>query len=190
MQDNQDEFYYNLSAFLNAWRSALDVMLYDMGEHFHLGITREDNITNQTFALVARISHNTNATQFILWWNQKQSLLGKTPLWKKRNINFHRGRVAVLRFSISAPFSGGTSNTISVTSNIPITENMVYPVNFEESLVPGTLTVVPTQTATTQTVEYYFDDLPNHPVTEVCKAAYEKMVEIVEEAETQFNARL
>jgi hypothetical protein len=189
LKDNPDEFYYNLSAFLNAWRSALDIMLYDMAEHFNLGLTRDDEMTNRDFALAARLLQKTDATQFISWWNQKQGLLGNTPLWKKRNIIFHRGRVGILQYSISAPFSGGTSGTISISSNIPV-EYDDYPLDFRETLVPGGLRIVPTETATTPNVEYYFDDLPNHTVIDVCRTAYEKMVEIVEEAETQYAVRL
>jgi hypothetical protein len=45
MANNPDGFYYNLSAFLTAWRSTLDVMLYDLAEHFSLGFSREDEMS-------------------------------------------------------------------------------------------------------------------------------------------------
>jgi hypothetical protein len=83
----------------------------------------------------------------------------------------------------------GNGNTISISSNIPV-EYDDYPLDFRETLVPGGLRIVPTETATTPNVEYYFDDLPNHTVIDVCRTAYEKMVEIVEEAETQYAVRL
>lgn len=198
VQNNPEEFYYNLSAFLTAWRSALDVMLYDLAEHFNLGFTREDEMTARDFTLAAKILGNTVATQFISWWRQKQGLLRATPLWRKRNINFHRGRLGVSQYTIHASGSGGTSNTIafSSSSDTVVTTNMVDPADFLETLVPGPgpidITVyTPPQTTTTQTnVEYYFDDLPNQTVIETCRTAYEKMVEIVEEAETQYTVRL
>ena len=197
VQNNPDEFYYNLSAFLTAWRSVLDVMLYDFAEHFNLRFTREDEMTVRDFTLAARILRNNEATEFILWWKQKQGLLSATPLWRKRNINFHRGRLGVSHYTVYTSGSGGTSNTIAITSGFHtmITGNMVYP-EFFDTLVPGAIptdTTVNTTAPTTNiqtNMEYYFDDLPNQTVIETCRIAYEKIVEIVEEAETKYAITL
>lgn len=86
--------------------------------------------------LAARILGNAQATQFISWWNQKQSLLGNTPLWKKRNINFHRGRLGT---SNTITFSSGmyTLTTMTITTTTTTTTNVVNPQDFLETLVPG-----------------------------------------------------
>jgi hypothetical protein len=42
--DNEDEFHFILSAFLSAWRSVLDVMLYDFADHYKIGLSRDDKM--------------------------------------------------------------------------------------------------------------------------------------------------
>lgn len=80
---DSDEFMYNLSAFLNAWRSVLDVMLYDYAEKFALGLTRDEKITERDFEVVAKALQHTQASQFINWWRQQRNRLMQNPLWKK-----------------------------------------------------------------------------------------------------------
>jgi len=70
--NNRDELHYNLSAFLSAWRSILDIMLYDFAELYRIGQTRENNISDYEFDLVARATQNTRALDFIKWWRQKE----------------------------------------------------------------------------------------------------------------------
>lgn len=60
---NDDEFHFNLSAFLNAWRSILDTMLYDFTEHYSLGFSREDELDDKEFTAVATALKNTRARE-------------------------------------------------------------------------------------------------------------------------------
>lgn len=66
-QDEPELCDYYLSAFLSAWRSVLDVMLYDFAEHYSLGITIEDYMTPHGFWLVSKALKNTQALGFYKW---------------------------------------------------------------------------------------------------------------------------
>lgn len=183
---DDDGFYYNLSGFLTAWRSTLDIMLYDLAEHFLLPFGREDDMNKRDFEVAAKALGNTTALTFIDWWERVQSVLGNTPLWKKRNINVHRGSLALTRQTriLLVTGSGGTSGTISAYS-VAVDQNGGASLG---SLVPHAaaipvVTVVPTQ-------DWYFDDLPDQKAVDICNDAYRKMQEIVREAETTFNVRL
>ena len=65
VQDDTDKFYYNLSAFITAWRSTLDYMLYDFAEIFNLGFTRDDEMTEKEFRAVSNSLNKTKALAFI-----------------------------------------------------------------------------------------------------------------------------
>jgi hypothetical protein len=187
MTDDDDGFHYNLSAFLSAWRSTLDIMLYDLAEHFLLCFTREDDMSKRDFEVAAKALRNRTALQFISWWGHTQSVLGNTPLWRKRNINVHRGPLALTRQTrtLLVTGSGGTSGTISPYS-VAVDQNAAAGLG---SLVPQAATVPMAPVAPTPT-DWYFDDLPDRRAIDICNDAYLKMQEIVVEAETTFNVRL
>jgi len=88
---NTDQFYYTLSAFLSAWRSVLDVMLYDFAEHYNVGLTRKDKMYPHDFWIVAHAQKHANALEFFSWWNKKIEELSKNKLWKMRPEIVHRG---------------------------------------------------------------------------------------------------
>ena len=183
---NSDHFYYNISAFLSAWRSTLDIMLYDFAEMFPLGFTREDDLKMRDFKVAARAAQNTEAIRFINWWDNKQSSLGSTPLWKKRNINVHRGAVGLSQqqFTVLVTGSGGTSSTISVHTG----GYAVSTPNAGSSAVSTPNVSTPSSGAVSNI--WHFDDLPNDNAIDICRQAYEQMEDIVEEAENAFNVTL
>jgi len=110
------QFVYNLSAFLSAWRSVLDVMLYDFAEHYRIGLTREDRMTDEIFWYVAKAQNNAQALGFIKWWRQKVNILSKNPLWNMRRVIVHRGYPEITyRIYIPASISsGGTGFVLGV----------------------------------------------------------------------------
>jgi len=190
--DNSDIFYYQISAFLTAWRSTLDIMLYDFADRYPLRFTREDDISRRDFKIAARAINNSEALRFIDWWESKQSILGSTPLWKKRNINLHRGSIPLVRtYTILASGSGGTSGTVSLySSNVIKLENnhlFVTPIFVPNKVV---VPVAASKTATSSTQEWHFDDIPDENAIDICKQAYNKMEEIVKEAEASFGVNL
>ncbi|MFA5364916.1 MAG: hypothetical protein WC325_07025 [Candidatus Bathyarchaeia archaeon] len=89
--NKRDEFHYNLSAFLSAWRSIFDIMLYDFAEIFKIGLSRESKIYDESFALAAHNTQNTQALGFIKWWRKKVNNLSKNRLWDMRPEIVHRG---------------------------------------------------------------------------------------------------
>ena len=79
------------SAFLAAWRSVLDVLLYDAAFRFNLGFTLDDKIKEWQFKWAANKEENRKAICFLNWWSQKRSSLNKLSIWKDRDVFLHRG---------------------------------------------------------------------------------------------------
>jgi len=173
---NDDEFHFNLSAFPNAWRSILDVMLYDFTEHYSLGFSREDELNDKEFTAVATALTNTQALEFIKWWRMKQGGLSNNPLWAKRNITFHRGYPKVSERRIYAAGTGGTSGTVSVVSVIPYLKRISWP--------------TPSGISPSDPSNYYFSDMQDKTVMEYCNEALKEIDRIIMEAEQTFSVKL
>lgn len=181
IQEDVDGFRYNLSAFLNAWRSVLDIMLYDFDEFYHLGFTREVEMNDKEFCAVAKALRNLAASKFIRWWREQQGMLKNSPLWERRNIDFHRGGLEIQNYSAVVSGSGGNSSTISpYVCSVPLPTGSTL-----NALVPqGTF-------ATTEAIpDWYFSDFPDKSIVEICLRAYAELEKIVEEAETSFGVNL
>lgn len=179
------EFSYYLSAFLSAWRSVLDIMLYDFTAHYALGLTPDDKITDQIFKGIATALKNKEALEFLKWWQQKQGILKNNPLWSKRILIVHRGYPKI---EVSTPFyvlgSGLNSSTITVSS-IPTVENYAH--SYGVSSIPLSAQVY----SEDEPGDYeYFSDVPNKSVLEICKQAMNEMTKIVKETEEQFSVQL
>jgi hypothetical protein len=172
-RNEPEKFQYNLSAFLNAWRSILDVMLYDFAEFYSLGFTREEKVTDRDFWVAARAKNLNDAMRFIEWWREKQGVLMNNPLWRKRTITAHRGypQVAPYRFYVSG--SGGTSITIS--------GDVVLSAGSAESAIPVTITPLS---------ELRFTDFPDQSITDLCTRAFSEIERIIQEAEREFHVQL
>jgi hypothetical protein len=129
--NKRDEFHYNLSAFLTAWRSILDVMLYDFAELFKIGLTRENKMFPESFEKAARTSRNTRALEFIKWWKKEKevSSLSNNILWRMRSENVHRGYPekrarGYPRFSVIVPSDRSNSDETQ-TSEFILTESEI-----------------------------------------------------------------
>ena len=182
MQEDADKFDYNLSAFLNAWRSVLDIMLYDFAENYALGFSRDVEMNHKEFHAVASALTNHEAVRFIRWWRKKQGELNNSPLWEKRIINFHRGPLTMVQtYDIYVSGSGGTSGTLS-----PHVQSETLPVG--SSL--GSLVPQGTAPFTQERPEYRFSDFSDVSVIDMCRTACAELEKIVVEAETSFNVRL
>ena len=81
--ENPEVFQYNLSAFLSAWRSVFDIMLYDYALKFFPSLTRDDYIKLDSFRLAAKAQNHEEASSFIKWYDKKFRFLKNNPLWKK-----------------------------------------------------------------------------------------------------------
>jgi hypothetical protein len=181
-QEDENKFRYNLSAFLSAWRSVLDIMLYDFDEHFSLGFTREANINYTEFLAVATTLKKTEAIKFAKWWKKKQDTLRKEPLWDKRIFSVHKGNVEIYQ-NIYALGTGSGSGTITWTS---VTVGAVAPTM--GALAP-TIGFNAPQTQP-PTNFWSFKDSPHENLIDKCNEGYARLEAVVREAETTFSASL
>lgn len=180
-----DEFIYKMSAFLSAWRSVFDILLYDYAEKFSLGLTREDKISDYQFEIAIKAFKRyasvraAKALKFLHWWRQKRSELAQNPLWKTRTIIVHRGyppTMRVIRLYIAESLA--FSSTLSV-SGTP-TPNAI-PTDYASPAPPST------QTSTRRVIETRFKDFPNNSILDTCEQAFNLMKKIVEEAKRSFG---
>ena len=178
-QQEEKTFVYNLDAFLGAWRSVLDIMLYDFAEHYCLGFTREADMNDREFYAVAEVLKRADAKEFIKWWRKKQEKLSNELLWGKRNVSFHRGSVGI-EYNYFGYGTGSASGTITFVTAIS---------NYVPSKIGGA--VSPHTLSTFIGPQFWsFSDFPNENLVDKCKEGYAKLEEIVKEAETTFNVLL
>jgi hypothetical protein len=190
-----DEFMYILSAFLNSWKSVLDVLLYDYAEKFSLGLSREERITDRDFEVAARALQNTQASSFVHWWRQQLSLLSQNPLWTKRKIIVHRGYPPTMRkYTVFVTDSIAVSSTISVygSSTPPISSgssSAISPAAPTSPTSPSHNSQHPITTTTPNEtrIEIRFADLQDRSVVDYCQQAFHEIERIVNSAFSQFR---
>ena len=94
-KSNESELGFNLSAFIQAWRSVFDVLLYDYAEEY-FGYTeaRKFKTTKNIFSEIAIVLENQGndiPRKFIDWYQKKESELSTLPFWTLRKFFVHRG---------------------------------------------------------------------------------------------------
>jgi hypothetical protein len=159
------EFMHNLSAFISAWRSVIDYLLYDYAEKF-LGINREKRLDSSVFERVATECKNQKALEFVEWYKEKFGILEKDPLWKKRPYSIHRGHPKMSRqYRPLDKISGSiTSSSIGPTKEIWVKPAGYTPPNQE------------------MTIAYFFNDSEDKEVTTICEEALGRIKQVVAEA--------
>jgi hypothetical protein len=169
--------YFNLSAFLSAWRSVLDVMLYDFAEYYTIGLNREDKMYPRDFWLVSKVQSKKQALEFLDWWNKKRAKLEKNELWRMRHIIVHRGYPEISHVVYVPPsLSSGTTIAFHLPEEIPTLET--------------TITIQVPKEISTEEIEHRglpikYSDLPKK-----CKKAFTMIESIVVEAEKEFEVSL
>ena len=179
---DSDEFMYNLSAFLNAWRSVLDVMLYDYAEKFVLGLTRDERITERDFEVAAKALQHTQALQFIKWWRQQRNRLMRNPLWKKRIIFVHRGYPPMTRV-----YTLYLAETIALSSTFTIagaSAEATAPTSSTPNAIPPSTSV---SSDSRREIEVRFRDIPDRNIIDICDETFKEIREIFEEASQRFG---
>lgn len=169
------EFIFNLSAFLAAWRSVIDVILYDyMKKYF--GFSQEEYFDDRDFEIAARVSGNQDATLFLKWWRKQIQILKKNPLWIKRNISVHRGRPPVkIRLFMQESIAMISGLVVAVAPGAEVSIETPWPVpKIEPPTVIGER-------------EVYFDDFPTKDITDVCEEGFQQIKEMVDDAEKKFG---
>ena len=172
-KDDPKLSYFYLSAFLSAWRSVLDIMLYDFAEHYPLRL-KELKINDQIFWVAANALNNTEALRFIDWWRQKADIVRKHPLSKERNRIVHKEYPPHTVY-VPSTLSSGTRLIVSESGIVAGSAGTV-----PEGAFPVTIAVVPGYT-----VEIQFPDLLG-----VCEKGFVLMESIVKEAEEKFKVML
>lgn len=185
-------FEYNLSAFVTAWRSVLDLMLFDFAEKYSLGFGREDRVTAEAFSNAAKDAKCERALSFLNWWNDQVSQLRKNPLFTKRDMIVHRD-YPEMNLTIPLPMSWSpwieTLKRDDDTLDVKILEKP----NGKKELFVGRLGMISDISELTfenngeiVKTELCFKDFPRQSVEEVCLRALEYMARIVETAEKKY----
>jgi len=168
-----DEFTYNLSAFVSAWRSVFDVLLYDYTERY-FGINREEKIkvTRESFGMASKAiqEFNPEAQRFIEWYNEKiERVLQKEEetkdLWSLRNFLLHKG---THDREVYVPLDVGTC---AMSGYIPL------------GVVDG---VVVLREGSELLKVRTFGDYELEQILKMCNKGFDLMTEIVEEAKQNF----
>lgn len=184
------EFIYNLSAFLGAWTSVPDVMLYDFAEHYRIGLTREDRMMHSDFRIVAKAQKNADALQFFNWWRRKLGILSSNKLWNMRNIIVHRGYEIAYRIYVPPSMSGAAGFVLSTQvagfekafQDLKNASGQGIPIEIVATDEGVPIEIRP---ARRDTLDIELSDLPD-----LCKKGFAQMKEIVEEAEKTFDVML
>ncbi|MGA3109913.1 MAG: hypothetical protein ABSD99_10795 [Candidatus Bathyarchaeia archaeon] len=178
---------YYLSAFLSAWRSVLDVLLFDFAQMYSLGFDSKDRVDDEGFEIAARAMKQKEALRFLAWWRRQLEHVSNSPLYRARNMIIHRGRSPLhLSFPLTPPASLPPSNRL-VIEKIPVR------VRFLKGKRKGMILTgkgirsikLPPQPKWVK-IELVFEDFPTRKVTDVCEEAFKKMKSIVEIAERDF----
>lgn len=182
LKSQPEEFMHNLSAFLSAWRSVPDILLYDYAEkYFAWG--REDRFDMRDFEVATRASGRKEAQRFFQWYKKQYARLAGNPLWRKRVVTIHRGRPKVKRTYRLYLFE-----VKSLSQERSITE--IVKRDFSEVIPSGEASSISkskTPDAVMGSVETFFEDYPDREIWEICEEAFENMRNIVEEARNIFK---
>lgn len=110
MQSQENTFY--LSAFLCAWRSVIDILLYDIAEYYELYDFRNRWRTTEFNSNVAFARHiskiankrgNHQAEEFIEWWFRNLINVWNSKLSEMRKQVVHEGGLQLPKFARGIP---------------------------------------------------------------------------------------
>jgi len=160
--EKESSFY--LSAFLSAWRSVLDVMLYDFAEYYSLGLTREDRMIERDFFIVAKAKSKGEALRFLKWWKKKIQRLSRNKLWNMRRIIIHRGYPEITQLYVPESMSSGCTISLGIAEKADAVAGYIT----DGRIVGIEYTILP----------------------EECKNAFKLMEDIIIEAERKFSVKL
>jgi hypothetical protein len=175
LNKGSEKFIFNLSAFLTAWRSVIDIMLYDYIEKY-FGFSREEYFKVRDFEIAAKVSGNQNAISFCKWWKKQINILNKNPLWAKRNITVHKGRPPI-------KINLFLQESIAMISGIAVSAAPGTSVSIETQW-PGPKIEPPTAVVGR---ELHFDDFPTKDIIDVCEEGFLQVKDMVDEAEKKFG---
>jgi hypothetical protein len=190
-----EAFDYNLSAFLCAWRSILDVMLFDFAEKYSLGFSPEALLTEDKFRHAAEASENKEALKFIAWWKKQLNEISKSPLYRKRNMVVHRVYPDLvytipIPIALSHHFQDAGEKTVFLIKTETPEGGKILMTNSPKIMAdPALLKEVQVKQIgrfATEVRGPSFDDFPERAAKDVCQQAFDDMRGIVETAERDY----
>ncbi|MHA1541882.1 MAG: hypothetical protein ACTSQH_02765 [Candidatus Hodarchaeales archaeon] len=113
-ETEDDVLIYYISAFLSAWRSVFDIILYDAAICFNLGFNRNEDMRDWHFNWAAKRMKHKGALNFIKWWKQTLTTLRKDPLFEQRSIIIHRGIPEIPTGTITLDLTPSASSAFSM----------------------------------------------------------------------------
>jgi hypothetical protein len=177
----KNEFKYNFSAFVQAWRSTFDFLLYDYAEKYFNIEREEDYVDKRTFNLRAHTSERTEAATFIKWFNKKEGVLGQQHLWYLRNLSIHRsGRAA------EAEIREHISGTLTKIFDVSVLPSTISAGTLAPDIIYGSGNQTITLPKEKKEKILYSGKYDNKEILDMCQKGYNLMVEIVTEARDTF----
>jgi hypothetical protein len=183
IRPDQEEFSFNLSAFLSSARSVPDYLLEDYNVKYSLQIPLTDELYPRTFEEKAKQAGNQTAISFIKWWGQKKVTLMNDPIGSllsdKRNIDIHRTHVKPdltkieIRETITASVSIRIAKYDKEGKLIEISESPEEPPK-------------PKPEEREVSAAWFFKEYDKEPVIPVCEKYLQMMKDFVSEAEQKF----
>ena len=183
--ESEEDFIYELEAFLVKLRGVPDVLLEDFNREFSLGISLEEELKPGVFEKRAKRLRNREAIEFIQWWKRKMDFMRHDKigalLFRKRNIAAHRKvvRPDLKKISLSV--------TIHLTDSLTVRKydaegNLIEEIKSPETQLEPTK---PKQSAIR--VEWCFKDYPDEDILQICEKLFHMVKEFVEEAKERFS---
>lgn len=177
----KNEFKYNFSAFMHAWRSTFDLLLYDYAEKYFNIDHEAASIDKHIFTLRAETTQLTEAATFIKWYTKKEDVLGQEHLWYLRHIAIHQGGRAA-EAEIGEHMSGSPTQIFEVSvlpstiSADTVAPDIIYGSGNRPITLPKENKAKMLYTATYDNIE----------ILDMCQKGYNLMTEIVTEARDTF----
>jgi hypothetical protein len=90
-------------------------MLFDFAQLYTLGFQREDRLDYEGFRIAANALKRKTALGFLEWWKRQAERMGRSPLYRARNIVVHKGIPPTsVVIPITPPSSALSSNDVVV----------------------------------------------------------------------------
>jgi|GEM_PF-4629069 len=163
----EKEFIFSLSAYLSAWRSIPDVLLYDYAEKL-MQLSRTIKLNENAFEIAAIASKNELALKFIKCYKNRMEGLKRDPLWKKRNFVVHIGKIGMtkeFRLFVYENLTMGETSQVGFAIPMPISGSMSYMPVKEEIARPNAVVKR----------AHRFADMPEKEIHSICEESLEKM---------------
>lgn len=204
----------NLSAFILAWQSIPEILLYDFAEALSLGISRNERTDRDYFVrlskgLASRNGSFSEAVQSYEWLDQQQRRLFETHklLADWRHVVAHRGIVVTVRkehgrttrlervFEVDMPVnttgvSGSFGPSGWVPSPVQAAGARAIMGTKSDSYVYGVTRplILPREEMKKESYSYLRNDPERRPIVERCQNAYNDMNRLVEDAEKRIKS--